>query len=154
MRRRPESNRVEQVSRPVADWWFRKRPVTVWICRFVCIYAAIHLATLIPWIRVTATDWIVHGQAGAVSVLLDLFGENVRVEGNVLVSARFAETVAGTCLALSPSAAVIATVAAQSCSWRHRLLGLFACLAALLSLNVIRIAVLFLLGAHAPNLFK
>src|SRR5262249_10468595 len=148
MRTQRPSSRVDQASRPAADWWSRKRPAALWVCRFICIYAAIHLATLIPWIRETATDWIVRCQAGVVSMLLDLLGEKVRVEGNVLVSWRFAETVAGACLTLPPSAALLAAVAAQSCSWRHRVLGLFACLVALLSLNVIRIVVLFLLGAR------
>jgi exosortase/archaeosortase family protein len=90
--------------------------------------------------------------AGAAGALLAPLDPAVRVDG-VLIRGRFPLRVVRSCDAADAMALLAAAVAAFPASWRRRLAGLSLGLGVLFTVNAVRIASLYLLGASRPELF-
>jgi len=86
--------------------------------------------------------------------LLTVLGNPATVEGNRIAFADCQFVVSTPCSGLQPMAMLAIAVLAFPSSWRAKLIGLAAGTAALLALNVARIASLCLVELHAPGAFE
>ena len=95
------------------------------------------------------TGWV----ARASGVALDLLGQDVRMEGTVIRSDRFAVNIRNGCNGVETLLIFGAAVLAFPASWRSRLLGLAAGAVLIQLVNLVRVVALFLTGAYLPELF-
>lgn len=93
------------------------------------------------------------GIAKVSGVTLDLLGQNVRMQGTIIRSPRFAVNIRNGCNGVEAMLIFLAAVLAFPTSWRWRLLGLAFGLVAIQLVNLIRVVALFLTGAYMPSLF-
>lgn len=91
-------------------------------------------------------------QALSAGALVQLFDAHAGVQG-AIISGAFPLEVVRSCSSLDSQALYAATVLAFPASRRAKLLGIAFGFAALTSLNVLRIASLYFVGAHAPQAF-
>jgi exosortase H (IPTLxxWG-CTERM-specific) len=85
---------------------------------------------------------------------LHLIGEPVRVDGTVISGSRFAVDIRGGCNGLEAVVFVCAAMLAFHAPLRKRIIGALAAAVILETLNVIRIASLYLLGVYHRNVFE
>ncbi len=82
------------------------------------------------------------------SVLLNALGNATTVSGTDIVSSRFGISVVTPCTGLFVTGLFVAAVAAFPTTWRARLIGAAAGLAALFAVNVVRLASLYYVGIY------
>jgi exosortase H (IPTLxxWG-CTERM-specific) len=87
------------------------------------------------------------------AVVLRLLGEDVRVDGQVLSSPRFAVTIYNGCNGLEAILVFVAGVAAFPAPWRARLLGVGLGVVAVQVLNIVRVVSLYWVGVWRPDWF-
>lgn len=92
--------------------------------------------------------------ASAAGFVLDLFGAEARAEGTTLYLGTKAVEVVRGCDAMEPIAFYVAAVIALQTPWRAKLVGLLAGVPLLVLLNLVRILLLALISAKAPELFE
>ena len=95
------------------------------------------------------TTFVAHESAVALRVL----GEDVRVDGQVLSSPRFAVTIYNGCNGLEAILVFVAGVLAFPASWRARLLGVVLGVVAVQLLNIVRVVSLYYVGVWRPEWF-
>lgn len=85
--------------------------------------------------------------------LIALFDPRVVIDG-ILIAGRFQMRIVRSCDAFEAIALVVAAVVAFPATWRQRLLGGGAAVAALFAVNVLRLGSLYLVGVLRPDLFE
>ena len=95
------------------------------------------------------TTFVAHEAAVALKAL----GEQVRVDGQVLSSPRFAVTIYNGCNGLEAILVFVAGVLAFPAPWRARLLGVVGGFVAVQVLNVVRVVSLYYVGVWRPEWF-
>lgn len=85
---------------------------------------------------------------------LNLIGEPVRVDDTVIAGSRFAVDIRGGCNGLEAVVFVCAAMLAFHAPLRKRVIGALAAALILETLNVIRIASLYLLGVYHRSIFE
>lgn len=95
------------------------------------------------------TTFVAHEAA----VVLKALGEQVRVDGQVLSSPRFAVTIYNGCNGLEAILVFVAGVLAFPAPWRARLLGVVVGFVAVQVLNVVRVVSLYYVGVWRPEWF-
>ena len=101
-------------------------------------------------------DWFVRYlalYARLAGLVLRVFDSGVRVVGNDIVG-RVSLTVAKNCDAMDVTLLFAAAVVAFPASWRRRLVGIAAGVAALTVVNVLRIASLYFVDLRWPSAFE
>ncbi len=88
------------------------------------------------------------------AVVLRALGEDVRVDGQVLSSPRFAVTIYNGCNGLEAILVFVAGVLAFSAGWRARLLGIALGVVAVQVLNIVRVVSLYYVGVWRPEWFS
>jgi exosortase/archaeosortase family protein len=92
--------------------------------------------------------------AGATGLILHLTDPNVRVEGPVVSSPRFAFQIVDLCTAIMPMMIFSAGILAFPSRVLAKIYGLTMGLVAIFIINQIRLLSLFYIGIYAPNLFE
>ncbi len=92
-----------------------------------------------------------HVYANVTVWVLHLFGASVSVRGTDIASSSFSISVITACTGLFVTGLFLVAVAAFPASWRARLLGAAIGIVGLFALNVVRLASLFYIGIHWPN---
>lgn len=87
-------------------------------------------------------------------IVLNLFGENATVRGQILSSPRFSVAIYNGCNGLEAMLIFVCGVLAFPAPWRRRLVGLMLGFLAIQVVNVIRVVSLFYIGIHAPSWFS
>lgn len=91
--------------------------------------------------------------ARAAAALLAPFDPSVRLVDQVMITGRFPLLIVLDCTALDVQALYTAAVLSMPFGWRYTLLGALAGCLALGLVNLVRIAVLYWVGVHAPGYF-
>ncbi len=96
------------------------------------------------------------GITAASSLLIEIFGGSVEIFGDILRSPinGFAVKVDNGCSGLEAVILICAAVLAFPTTWKMRLIGVLACSAAILGVNLIRIISLFYIGQHSMEWFE
>ena len=134
-------------------WW--SVPTTRFAGSFLLYLAAIALA--FPFLRIrlavlfhmseVVTAEIVHG-------LLSLFSNNTRIAGDTVVSlAGFSVTIIEECTGIYESLILAAALLAYPTAWRHTLVGFALGMPLIYAMNLIRIAVLLVVGGYSQRWF-
>ena len=140
---------VDAARRP--PFWRRTevRFLGTFVVLFVALYAlawggisAIVEHVFDPWVagEASRTAWLLRRLGG------DVVAEGAVVGGRVLGDAPFSMVIEHGCEAIDPLIILVAGVLAFPASWRDRGLGLLVGIALIVGLNVVRLAVLFLVG--------
>jgi exosortase H (IPTLxxWG-CTERM-specific) len=93
------------------------------------------------------------GIARVSGALLGALGEPVQVEGTQIRSPAFAVEIENGCNGLETVLLYVSAVLAFPATWKRRLAGLALGFVAIELFNLVRVATLFWIGAHRPNLF-
>ena len=88
------------------------------------------------------------------AVVLNVFGERVRVAGSVIEGHGFAVDIKGGCNGVEAMLLLCAAIAAFDAPWRARILGLLAGSTALMAFNIVRIVTLYVIGERWRQLFE
>jgi len=91
--------------------------------------------------------------AKMVGAAISLFEPQVAVLGDTIAGQNFSVQIVKTCDAMDVTILLVAALAALPISFRRRLAAVIASVVLLVLVNVIRICVLYWLGAHAPTWF-
>jgi len=94
------------------------------------------------------------GIARAAGVVLNLFSENVSVEGTEIRSPVFAVNIENGCNGVETALLFGSAVLAFPASWKRRLAGLALGFGAIQVINLVRVVSLFWIGTHRPALFS
>ena len=96
------------------------------------------------------------GITAASSALIEVFGGSVEIFGDILRSPinGFAVKVDNGCSGLEAVILICAAVLAFPTTWRLRLIGVLACSAAIVGVNLIRIISLFYIGQYSMEWFE
>ena len=130
--------------------------MTRFLVLFAVAVAALFAAELTPPVqRAVVLPWtagLTHLSAG----LITLFDPRVAAYGNVLQSTAngFAVSIEAGCNGVEAALVLIGAMLAFPAPWKHRAAGILAGLAAVQSLNVVRVISLFYIGQSSPQLFE
>lgn len=98
-----------------------------------------------PW-----TDFV----AACSRLLLSAIGIDVSGSGAMISSPEFSVSIKNVCNGLEVTAIFFATVLGFPAPWKHKLIGLAVGYPAVFLINVVRIIVLFVIGARIPTAFE
>ncbi len=143
-------------------WIASKRPVFSFVWVFAAVLAAGNALAYAPaspqgqfgsYRRKVFSN---HHQlvARAAAAILSGLGQDAWENDESISSSRFALSLGKGCDAVPSSLLVIAAIAALPASIRARLVGLAIILLLMQMLNLIRVVILFLIGAYWPGLFE
>ena len=126
--------------------------------RFVGRYAVILTAGFLVLALRPVNDHIVDPYTSFVaqesSIVLNSFGEDTKVVGQVLTSRRFSVTIFNGCNGLEAILIFVSGVLAFPAPWRRKLLGVALGFVAIQVFNVIRVVSLFYVGILRPQWFN
>lgn len=125
------------------------------ISRFLFLSVLGFAAQLLLWGDSFVVAPVIQGLASASGALMGVFGGAAEVVGDVIQSGSndFAIRIDNGCSGIEAVILVSAAVLAYPASGRSRVVGLLACTAAILGVNVLRIISLFYLGQYSMTLF-
>jgi len=121
---------------------------------FCLLMALYYIVALLPWTDGTLFPAYLEYNAKISNAILHWFGQSSTVVNATIRSPQFSITIKRGCDALEPSWLFCAAVIAFPAPWRRRLAGMVAGVAAILSLNLVRIVSLYFLGVHQPAFFE
>jgi len=127
-------------------------PLAGFLVRFL-VYLWI-AAQAIGSISSEQTKQLQSATAGVVATVFGLFSDRIHLAGDVVTYDGFAVRIVSECFGLFEMAIFGAAVLAFDASWRKRGLGLALGLPAIYGLNLLRIAMLLVVGRHIPGLFE
>lgn len=99
------------------------------------------------------SEGLKHGTAALSAALFAPFSDAVVVRGDVVTYAGFSVRIIEECFGLLEMAIFAAAVLAFAAPWRARLLGLALGVPVIYVFNLLRIAMLLVVGRHTPHLF-
>jgi len=119
---------------------------------FGALMAVFYVVSSLPWWQ-EALYLYLKANANVSHLLLNMAGQQTRVDDLVIRSGDFAIAVRRGCDAIEPAWFFIAAVAAFPLPWRKKLWGAFIGVVFLLALNLVRIVSLYLLRKYLPHFF-
>jgi len=134
-------------------FWLRNRRELTFLILFVVLLAAGFTLISINWVNDHAVEPFTAGIARVSGGVLDLLGQNVRMEGTVIRSPRFAVNIRNGCNGIEAMLIFLAAVLAFPASWKSRLAGLALGILAIQVVNLVRVVALFLTGVYFPRIF-
>lgn len=143
---------------PARDRQGGRRPALRFIAGFIGWGVAFYFG-LFFFMQSAAYQAFLALNARASALLISIFQSDLRVQDSIIATGaaaprQFTVQVAEGCDPLQPIAIFAAAVLAMPVGWKRRIVGLLVGVAALLALNLVRIASLFLIGAADPDLFE
>ncbi len=128
------------------------------IIRFVLLTAvallAIYYVLHLRWVARHFVEPYTGFVAACSRAVLRAFGVSAGGSGEVIISPQFGVTIKNVCNGLEVTAIYFAAVLAFPASWKHKLLGLAAGFPLIFAVNIVRVAVLFVLGYKVPHVFE
>ncbi len=156
-RNRPPSAKPGQKadpSPPAASFrekWARQQPVLRFLLGFVGCMAVFYLAYFSGFYQRNIEPGLLHAQASVGNALLRLFGHDTQVVGAAIASRDFSVDIRNGCDGLEAMAVLAAGIIIFPASRRQKGVGLLWGLATLATLNVLRIAGLYLAGLYLSS---
>ena len=130
----------------------RRREVT-FLVLFVLLLAGSFALISLNWVNDHGVEPFTAGVARTSGAVLALLGQEVRMEGTVIASPRFAVNIRNGCNGVEAMLIFLAAVLAFPAPWRARLAGLGIGVVAIQAVNLVRVVALFLTGAYFPDFF-
>ena len=130
-----------------------QRTQVLFLVKFFAVLIGAYL--LIAWNPVNdrAIVPLTAGIAKASGAILNVMGEEVRVNGTTILSSRFGVNINNGCNGVEAMLILLASIVAFPASMKARIAGLLLGAVVVHLLNFIRIVSLYLLGAYQPRLF-
>jgi exosortase H (IPTLxxWG-CTERM-specific) len=138
---------------PDVPFWQRNRRELTFMILFVVILGGSFTLISVNWVNDHAIEPFTAGVARASGAVLDLLGQNVRMNGTIVRNARFAVNIRNGCNGVETMLIFLAAVLAYPAPWKSRLTGLALGFVAIQAINLIRVVALFLTGVYFPKLF-
>ncbi len=134
-------------------WYQRKRSILWFSAKFVFFTAFFHALFYLPTLN-QAQDYLADIDARIASLFLNWFHENCHVaQGVILYSTNYAITILPACTDLRGTFFFGGALMAFPAPFWRKIIGVLIGALALLTLNLIRITVLFLVGVHFTSFF-
>ena len=124
------------------------------IVKFLILIAAITITINIPWVEEHAMQPLTEGITRASAMLLRIGGQRVEVIGTTIRGGAHAVDVKFGCNGIEAVALLVSAVVAFPASWRSRLLAALAGTLLLQSVNLVRVASLFVIARDWPQHFE
>jgi len=145
---RPQAPSAESV-----PFWRRNRRELTFLVLFVVLLAAGFTLISVNWVNDNIVEPFTAGIARVSGGVLGLLGQNVKMEGTVIRSPRFAVNIRNGCNGIEAMLIFLAAVLAFPASWQSRLAGLALGILAIQVVNLVRVVALFLTGVYFPRIF-
>ena len=131
-------------------------PMVRFFVLFVVLLLALLAAELTPPVQAALVLPWTEGLARVSAALVTVFDPNVVVSGKTLRNSvnGFAVSIEAGCNGIEAAIVLIAAMLAFPATWKHRLFGSLAGLAAVQALNVVRVVSLFYLGQWSFQAFE
>lgn len=133
-------------------WRNYRREITFLVLFAVLLGGGFALISL-NWVNDNVIEPFTGGIARVSGAVLDVLGQDVRMNGTVIQGSRFAVNIRNGCNGVEAMLIFLAAVLAFPAPWRSRGLGLVLGILAIQLVNLVRVVVLFLTGAYFPKLF-
>ncbi len=133
---------------------YRKNPVIFFVGLVALQIILFYVLYRNPWVERTIFTPLVNFYALVSGMFLSLIGYATEVSGDLIYSSQFSVGIKKGCDAAEPMAIFIAGVVAFPALIKKKLIGLGIGLFILFLLNIIRIATLYIVGIHYPDLFE
>lgn len=123
---------------------------------FLCYAVTGFALQVTPFVDQNLVVPFIFGITAASNFLIEGFGGSVELFGDILRSPinGFAVKVDNGCSGLEAVILICAAVLAFPTTWKLRLIGVLACSAAIIGVNLIRIISLFYIGQHSMEWFE
>jgi len=141
-------------SSAIGSWFGRNKIVLRFGLTFGLVTAIYYVLALTPWVDGDLFPAYLRANAWVSNALLNWLGQSCQADGTTIRSPQFAITIKRGCDALEPSWLFCAAVLAFPAPWRRRLPGMAVGVAAILTLNLVRIVSLYFIGIHFPGFFE
>lgn len=136
-----------------AEGWRAYRREIVFLTLFLLLLAGSFTVVALQPVNDHVIEPFTAGIADVSGVVLDAIGQDVRMEGTVIRSPRFAVNIRNGCNGVETMLIFGAAVLAFPASWKARGIGLVLGLLAIQGLNLVRVVALFLTGVYFPEWF-
>jgi exosortase H (IPTLxxWG-CTERM-specific) len=134
--------------------WMQKWPVLFFVFGFAVLMILFYAFWLSDYCQNNIQPSIVSVNARVSSFLLNLFGMGTTAINENISSNAFAVNIARGCDAMEAMALFGSALLSFPAGWKHKLIGFFAGIAILFTLNIGRIISLFLTGIYYPRAFE
>jgi exosortase H (IPTLxxWG-CTERM-specific) len=149
----PVSPRTPAQAPDAVPFWQRNRRELTFMLLFVVILGGSFTLISVNWVNDHAIEPFTAGVARVSGAALDLLGQNVRMNGTIIQSPKFAVNIRNGCNGVETMLIFLAAVLAYPAPWKPRLAGLALGFLAIQAINLVRVVALFLTGAYFPKLF-
>lgn len=152
------SNRSASSKAPAPDsggasFWQRNRRELTFLILFVVLLGGGFTLISINWVNDNAVEPFTAGIARVSGVVLDLIGQDVRMQGTIIRNSRFAVNIRNGCNGIEAMLIFLAAVLAFPAPWKSRLKGLALGTLVIQIINLVRVVALFLTGVYFPKVF-
>jgi exosortase/archaeosortase family protein len=137
----------------VSAWYRSKSPVLMFVVALLSLLALYYIATLTPFFQQRVFPACLRLNASLSNALLNCLGQNTKVIDASIFSKRFSVDVRRGCDAIEPTVLFLSAVLAFPAPLRRKVVGAMVGSFLLLTLNLARIATLFLIGVYYPRAF-
>jgi exosortase H (IPTLxxWG-CTERM-specific) len=131
-----------------------KNPRVLFIIKFVAIIVVLYVVIAIHPVNDHVIVPFTERITGVAAVMLKVMGEKVTVSGTTIRSALFAVNVENGCNGIEAIILLVAAIAAFPAKWVARIGGIIGGFMVIQVLNIFRVAMLFWLGEHHPDVFQ
>jgi exosortase H (IPTLxxWG-CTERM-specific) len=134
--------------------WLQVRPVLFFVLGFAVLMVIFYIFWLSDYCQSNIQPGIVTANAKISSFILNLFGLKTVTAGGSISSESFSVSIAKGCDAMEAMALFASALLAFPAKWKFKLIGFFAGIAMLFTLNLGRIVSLFITGLYYPKAFE
>ncbi|MFZ4520630.1 MAG: archaeosortase/exosortase family protein [Bacteroidales bacterium] len=132
----------------------QKLPVILFVLGFAVLMILFYFFWLSDFCQTNVQPGIVSTNAKLSSLLLNIFGMGTIAVKQTITSPDFSVSIARGCDAMEAMALFASALLAFPARWNYKLIGFFAGIATLFTLNIIRVVTLFLTGVYFPKAFE
>jgi exosortase H (IPTLxxWG-CTERM-specific) len=140
-------------SRGGGSFWRRYRQEITYLVLFAVLLGGSFTLISLNWVNDRVINPFTAGVAWASGLALKALGQDIRMEGTMILSERFSVNIMNGCNGVETMAIFFSAVLAFPAAWRSRLAGLVLGLVAIQVINLLRVVALYLTGAYLPDLF-
>jgi exosortase H (IPTLxxWG-CTERM-specific) len=136
----------------VRGWRQYRQEITFLVLFAVLLGGSFTLISL-NWVNDHVIEPLTAGIAKASGITLKLLGQDIEMEGTMILSRRFSVNIENGCNGVEAMLIFCSAVLAFPARWKPRLVGLALGLVAIQIVNLVRVVMLYLTGAYYPSLF-
>ncbi|HEX4955339.1 MAG TPA: exosortase H [Thermoanaerobaculia bacterium] len=131
----------------------RYRPELTFLTVFLVLLAGSFTLLSLNWVNDHVIEPFTAGVAKASGVALNLIGQDIRMQGTMILGKRFSVNIKNGCNGVEAMLIFCCAVLAFPASWSSKGKGLAIGLGLIQVVNLIRVVALYLTGVYFPKLF-